>query len=115
MDPHGGIDPGGCVDSEGRIGWGVLGAAGVARRRFLPALKAARNARLVVLGSRSLGRAAAAVEAVGQGRPAASYEVVLEDREVDAVYIPCRTPYTESGRSRPSTPESMFSARNLSS
>ena len=88
MDPHGGIDPGGCVDSEGRIGWGVLGAAGVARRRFLPALKAARNARLVVLGSRSLERAAAAVEAVGQGRPAPSYEVVLEDREVDAVYIP---------------------------
>jgi predicted dehydrogenase len=88
MDPHGGIDPGGCVDSEGRIGWGVLGAAGVARRRFLPALKAARNARLIVLGSRSLGRAAAAVEAVGQGRPAPSYEAVLEDREVDAVYIP---------------------------
>jgi D-xylose 1-dehydrogenase (NADP+, D-xylono-1,5-lactone-forming) len=76
------------VDSEGRIGWGVLGAAGVARRRFLPALKAARNARLVVLGSRSLERAAVAVEAVGQGRPAPSYEAVLEDREVDAVYIP---------------------------
>ena len=103
-------------DSEGRIGWGVLGAAGVARRRFLPALKAAGNARLVVLGSRSLERAAAAVEAVGQGRPAPSYEVVLEDQEVDAVDIPLpsaaeRPP--RAGRSRPSVLESMFSARSL--
>jgi xylose dehydrogenase (NAD/NADP) len=76
------------VDSEGRIGWGVLGAAGVARRRFLPALGAATNARLVVLGSRSFERAAATVEAVGQGRPVPSYEAVLEDAEVDAVYLP---------------------------
>jgi D-xylose 1-dehydrogenase (NADP+, D-xylono-1,5-lactone-forming) len=76
------------VDSEGRIGWGVLGAARVARRRFLPALRAARNARLVALGSRSLERAVAAVEAAGQGHPAASYEAVLEAPGVDAVYIP---------------------------
>jgi D-xylose 1-dehydrogenase (NADP+, D-xylono-1,5-lactone-forming) len=76
------------VDSEGRIGWGVLGAAGVARRRFLPAMRAARNARLIVLGSRRLERAAAAVEAAGEGHPAGSYEEVLDDPEVDAVYIP---------------------------
>jgi xylose dehydrogenase (NAD/NADP) len=82
------VDPGGGVDSEGRIGWGVLGAARVARRRFLPALGAATNARLVVLGSRSLERAAATVEVVGQGRPVPSYEAVLEDPEVDAVYLP---------------------------
>jgi predicted dehydrogenase len=80
--------PGGGVDSEGRIGWGVLGAAGVARRRFLPALRAATNAQLVILGSRSLEHAAAAVEAVGQGRPVSSYEAVLEDPEVEAVYLP---------------------------
>ena len=76
------------MDSEGRIGWGVLGAAGVARRRFLPALRAATNAQLVILGSRSLEHAAAAVEAVGQGRPVSSYEAVLEDPEVEAVYLP---------------------------
>jgi xylose dehydrogenase (NAD/NADP) len=87
MGSHG-VDTGGDVDSEGRVGWGVLGAAGVARRRFLPALGAATNARLVALGSRSLERAAATVEAVGQGRPVSSYEAVLEDPEVDAVYLP---------------------------
>jgi xylose dehydrogenase (NAD/NADP) len=72
----------------GRIGWGVLGAAGVARRRFLPALQEARNGYLVAVGSRSLDRAAAVVQAVGQGRAAGSYEEVLEDPAVDAVYIP---------------------------
>jgi D-xylose 1-dehydrogenase (NADP+, D-xylono-1,5-lactone-forming) len=76
------------VDNEGRIGWGVLGAAGVARRRFLPALTSSSNGRLVVVGSRSLDRAAAAVAAVGQGRAAASYEAVLEHPDVDAVYVP---------------------------
>ena len=40
-----------------QVAWGVLGAAGVARRRFLPALRAAANARLVVAASRRLERA----------------------------------------------------------
>jgi D-xylose 1-dehydrogenase (NADP+, D-xylono-1,5-lactone-forming) len=71
-----------------RVGWGVLGAAGVARRRFLPALQEASNGYLVAFGSRSLDRAAAVVQAVGQGRAVGSYEEVLEDRAVDAVYIP---------------------------
>jgi D-xylose 1-dehydrogenase (NADP+, D-xylono-1,5-lactone-forming) len=68
----------------GRIGWGVLGAASIARRRFLPALDETRNGYLVALGSRSLDRAAA----VGRGRAVGSYEEVLEDPAVDAVYIP---------------------------
>jgi xylose dehydrogenase (NAD/NADP) len=72
----------------GRIGWGVLGTAGVARRRFLPALQEARNGYLVAVGSRGVDRAAAVVQAAGQGRAAGSYEEVLEDPAVDAVYIP---------------------------
>jgi len=74
--------------AAGRIGWGVLGAAGVARRRFVPALQEARNGYLVVVGSRSVDRAAAVVQTVGQGRAAGSYEEVLEDPAVDAVYVP---------------------------
>jgi D-xylose 1-dehydrogenase (NADP+, D-xylono-1,5-lactone-forming) len=69
---------------DGRIGWGVIGAAGIARRRFLPALQKARNGDLVVVGSRSLDRAAA----LAPGRALGSYEEVLEEPAVDAVYIP---------------------------
>jgi D-xylose 1-dehydrogenase (NADP+, D-xylono-1,5-lactone-forming) len=71
----------------GRIGWGVLSSARVTRRRFLPALQEAGNGYLLVVGSRSLNRAAAVVQAVGQGKAAGSYEEVLEDTAVDAVYI----------------------------
>jgi D-xylose 1-dehydrogenase (NADP+, D-xylono-1,5-lactone-forming) len=71
-----------------QVAWGMLGAAGVARRRFLPALRSAANARLVVAASRRLERAEALVAAVGQGRAVDSYDEVLKDQSVEAVYIP---------------------------
>jgi len=40
------------------------------------------------VGSRSLDRAKALVELAGQGRPVDSYDEVLEDAAVEAVYIP---------------------------
>jgi D-xylose 1-dehydrogenase (NADP+, D-xylono-1,5-lactone-forming) len=76
------------VNQPDQVGWGVLGAAGVARRRFLPALRAAANARLVVAASRQRERAEALVAAVGQGRAVASYDEVLEEPSVEAVYLP---------------------------
>jgi D-xylose 1-dehydrogenase (NADP+, D-xylono-1,5-lactone-forming) len=69
------------------VGWGVLGAARVVRRRFLPALREASNARLVALGSRGLDRAEVIVREVAQGRAVRSYQAVLEDPAVDVVYI----------------------------
>ena len=71
-----------------QVAWGVLGAAGVARRRFLPALRSTANARLVVAASRRLDRAEALVAAAGQGRAVDSYDEVLQDQSVEAVYIP---------------------------
>jgi xylose dehydrogenase (NAD/NADP) len=71
-----------------QVAWGVLGAAGVARRRFLPALRSTANARLVVAASRQLDRAGALVAAAGQGRAVDSYDEVLQDQSVEAVYIP---------------------------
>jgi len=76
------------VDADGTFGWGVLGAAGVARTRFLPALAQAERARLVTVGARRLERAQELVDLVGAGRAAGSYEDVLADPEVDAVYVP---------------------------
>jgi xylose dehydrogenase (NAD/NADP) len=75
------------VDARGRLGWGVLGTAGISRRRFLPALVKARNAYLAAVGSRSLERAAASVAIAGEGRAVGSYAAVLDDPSVDIVYI----------------------------
>ncbi|MFL6145116.1 MAG: Gfo/Idh/MocA family protein [Labedaea sp.] len=71
------------------LGWGVLGGtARITRRGFLPGLRAARNGRLVAVGSRSRPHAAPAVtgEFVDQ-QQVVSYHEVLADRAVDAVYL----------------------------
>ena len=66
------------------VRFGILGAAKFAREHMGPAIHAARGCELVALGSTS-----------GRGldwhptlRVHASYEAVLDDPEVDAVYIP---------------------------
>jgi xylose dehydrogenase (NAD/NADP) len=76
------------VGEQDRIRWGILGAAGVATRRFVPALLEARNADLVTVGSRRLERAVALVDKAGQGRAVGSYQAVLDDSAVEVVYIP---------------------------
>jgi xylose dehydrogenase (NAD/NADP) len=76
------------LSEQARVRWGILGAAGVATRRFVPALLEARNAALAAVGSRRLDRAAALVDKAGQGRAVSSYQAVLDDPAVDVVYIP---------------------------
>jgi xylose dehydrogenase (NAD/NADP) len=76
------------LSEQDGVRWGILGAAGVATRRFVPALLEARNAALVAVGSRRLERAAALVDKAGQGRAVGSYQAVLDDPSVDVVYIP---------------------------
>ncbi len=76
------------MDGQGRVGWGVLGVAGVATRRFVPALIESTNGYLAAVGSRKIERAATLVEQAGEGRPVDSYQGVLENPAVDVVYIP---------------------------
>jgi predicted dehydrogenase len=70
------------------VRWGVLGTAGIARGAFLPALAEAGDGRAVVVGSRDGARAATWAAANGVERGVGSYEEVLEDPAVEAVYIP---------------------------
>lgn len=65
--------------------WGVLGTAGVASWAFLPALREAGGT-AVVVGSRSPERAADWAQA-NQVARADTYAAVLDDPEVEAVYI----------------------------
>lgn len=67
------------------IGWGILGTANIAAKAFLPALREA-GGRAVVVGSRSNVRGAEWA-AQNQVERASSYEAVLADPEVKAVYI----------------------------
>ncbi|MBN9391768.1 MAG: Gfo/Idh/MocA family oxidoreductase [Chloroflexi bacterium] len=70
-----------------RLKWGVLGAARI-NRRFLPGLKAAYNAELVGIASRSAEKARQAADQWGAPVAYDSYEAMLADPQIEAVYIP---------------------------
>jgi D-xylose 1-dehydrogenase (NADP+, D-xylono-1,5-lactone-forming) len=64
--------------------FGILGAAGIARQALIPALEVAEGAELVGVASRDPARAR---EMLPDGRPYRDYAELLDDPDVDAVYI----------------------------
>ncbi len=69
-----------------KVRWGILGPGGIASRLLQDAGRAA-NFSVVAVGSRSLDRAAEFASRFGIARVHDSYEALLADPEVDAVYI----------------------------
>ncbi len=70
-----------------KLRWGILGVAGI-NQRLLPAFKASTTADLVGIASRTQEKAEAAAKADGIPRAFGSYEALLNDPGIDAVYIP---------------------------
>ena len=71
-----------------RIRWGVLGTADIARARALPSMKDAPHAMLAAIGSRDLAKAQSMAAEFGAPRAHGSYEALIADPEVDALYVP---------------------------
>jgi predicted dehydrogenase len=70
-----------------RIGWGVIGAGSVARRRTMPSMKAIDSAELVAVMVRDKERARAIASEYGAKRSYTDVLDLLSDGEIDAVYI----------------------------
>ncbi len=70
-----------------RLTFGVLGTAGIARDAVIPAIAASDHA-VGAVASRDEDRAAAFAEAASIPRSYGSYEALLTDDELDAVYVP---------------------------
>ncbi|WP_299354183.1 Gfo/Idh/MocA family oxidoreductase [uncultured Shimia sp.] len=68
--------------------WGILGAANFALNHMAPAIHSAKNAALVALATRDSTRATPFQAFCPGLRVHESYESLLADPEVDAVYIP---------------------------
>lgn len=68
--------------------WGILGAAKFARQHMGPAIHAARNNRLTAIATSSPDKAAPFQEFAGDIAVYTSYDDLLNDPEIDAVYIP---------------------------
>ena len=67
--------------------WGILSAANIARRHFIPGVRAGREGEVVAVGAREIERAQAFAADLGIPRAYGSYEELLADPEIDGVYI----------------------------
>jgi len=76
------------ADQPARLRWGVLGVARIATRKVIPAMQRGRWTQVAAIASRDAARAQEAAAELGIARAYGSYEALLEDPEIDAVYIP---------------------------
>ena len=71
-----------------KVKWGVLGTAGIAKRCTIPGMLLADNCEVYAIAGRSAEKVAEFVNAFGFEKGYTSYEELLDDPEVEAVYIP---------------------------
>ena len=70
------------------VRFGVIGTARIAMEKVVPAMQTSAHCRIVAIASRDLARAEAAAKALGIPRAHGSYEALLQDPEIEAVYNP---------------------------
>ena len=70
------------------VRWGVLSTASIARYKVIPGFRRAERTRVIAIGSRDVSRAKLVARELGIPRVHGSYEELLADPEIDAVYIP---------------------------
>ena len=71
-----------------KIRWGVLGVAAIATKKVIPAMKKGQRTEIVAIASRELSKARDAAAQLGIPNAYGSYEELLADRSVDAIYNP---------------------------
>lgn len=71
-----------------KINWGVIGTAGIAKGCTIPGMQLAENCNLYAIAGRSMDKAKAYQEEFGFEVAYDSYEALLADPKVEAVYIP---------------------------
>jgi predicted dehydrogenase len=76
----------GAIDEPVR--WGILGTAGIAESAFIPALRDAGDGIALTVASRDGARAVTWARQQGVTRGVEGYERVIDDPEVEAIYVP---------------------------
>lgn len=71
-----------------KIRWGILSTAKIAREKVIPAMQAGAYCSVEAIASRDAAQAAAVAAALGITKSYGSYEDLLNDADIDAVYIP---------------------------
>jgi len=70
-----------------KVKWGILSTAKIAQRALIPAFDRAENAEVVGIASGS-GKASDVAASFNIPKSYTTYEEMLQDPEIDAIYIP---------------------------
>ncbi|WP_437573142.1 Gfo/Idh/MocA family protein [Sorangium sp. So ce887] len=70
------------------VRWGVLGASSFALKVSLPSMRRGPLTQLAALASRDIGKARAAAQSLGIPKAYGSYDELLDDPEIEAIYNP---------------------------
>jgi predicted dehydrogenase len=71
-----------------KLRWGILSTANIATEKVIPGIRRAGRCEIVAIASREPGQARRVAERLGIPRAHGTYEALLADPDVDAVYIP---------------------------
>ncbi|MBM1105111.1 Gfo/Idh/MocA family oxidoreductase [Aurantibacter crassamenti] len=71
-----------------KIQWGILGAATIAREQVIPAMLNSTHCNVLAIASRNTSKAQKTADEFGISKRYQSYQELLDDSEIEAVYIP---------------------------
>lgn len=71
-----------------KVRWGILSTAKIAREKVIPAMQTGASCSVDAIASRDAAQAAAVAETLGIAKSYGTYEALLNDADIDAVYIP---------------------------
>lgn len=76
-----------CPAMSARVRWGILGCGAIAASAIAPAIRWSKHGELVAVASRTKARAEQRAKVVEARVAHGSYEALVEDPEIDAIYI----------------------------
>jgi predicted dehydrogenase len=71
-----------------KLRWGVLGVAGIATKKVIPAMQQGEFSTVTAIASRNGEKARTAADSLGIAKAYGSYDDLLHDPDVDAIYNP---------------------------
>lgn len=71
-----------------KVSWGVLSTANIGTAKVIPAMQKGNYTKVNAIASRDLGKAKQTAKSLGIPKAYGSYQELLADKEIDAIYIP---------------------------
>jgi predicted dehydrogenase len=71
-----------------KVRWGILSTANIGMEKVIPAIQQSAHSEVVAIASRDLSKAQHAADQLGIAKAYGSYEALLADPDIDAIYNP---------------------------